>query len=124
MTLLEVLTATTILGFIAAGIFTAFVFGRRITTMSESRLVALGFAQQTAEELRLQIGSATLNAGTYTVALPANNPLAKFGGTRTYTVRNGRFNPDGTIDWITATDTNYDIKEVTIRVTWTPPAAQ
>jgi len=127
VTLLEIIIAMTILGLVAGGIFLALVMGQRATTASESRLVATEAAQETLEALRLNLGTAALNAGTHTVALPTGSPLLRFGGTGEYTVRNGRFDPaTGNIQWGTdadpdATDASYDIKEVTVRVRWTPP---
>jgi len=127
VTLLEIIVAMTILGLVAGGIFAALAFGQRVTTASESRLVATEAAQETLERLRMSIGTATLNAGTYPVALPAGSPLLRFGGAGEYTVRNGRFDPaTGVIRWGAdaepdATDASYDIKEVAVRVRWTPP---
>lgn len=137
-TLLEILIAMTILGILAAGIFGAFVFSRRVSASSSGRLIATEFAQQTAEHLRGSGGTAALTAGNHTQALPAGNPLQPFAGTRTYRVRNGKFNPTtGAVTWSPnaqgqvqndadgrpINDTNYDLKEVRILVHWDPPAS-
>lgn|SRR3989338_769720 len=125
-TLIEVLIAMTIMGILASGVFGAFVYSQRITTSTEARLMALELTQQTAEELRAAIGeefrggASALTVGVHTVA-DGMGALDRFSPVRTYTVRNGKFQPDGTIDWATATDADYDIKEVRVKVEWTPP---
>ena len=143
VTLLEILVSMTILGMVAAGIMTAFVFSRRVTRMTDFRAVATRYAQETAEDLRLAISQSLVNphnnqltlvAGTTprSHALPANSGLPA-GATRLYTVRTGKFNTTtGAIIWAPANDqggqpindTNYDIKEATVTVHWDPPAAQ
>ena len=58
VTLLEILVGMLVLGLVAGGIFTAFVFGRRVTLRSESELVGYNWLQAVAEQLRLSVGSA------------------------------------------------------------------
>ncbi len=135
-TLLEIIIAMTILGIIASGVFSAFVFGRRVTTSSQSRLLALELVQQTTEQLRAAIPTGIaldglrLPAGTYTSANPPPTGqtylpalavtdafLLRMGVVRQYTVRNGRFNGAGVIIW-NGTDAVYDIKEVKVKVVW------
>ena len=145
VTLLEILVSMTILGLVAAGIMTAFVFSRRVTRATDFRAVATRYTQETAEDLRLAINQSLVNPhnnqltlvmGTtnQSHALPGNSGLPT-GATRRYTVRTGKFNgTTGAIIWgpgndelgnpINDTNGHYDIKEVTVTVHWDPPAAQ
>lgn len=134
-TLLEIVVAMTILGILIAAIFGAFIFASRVTATTSGRLVAMGYAQQTAENLRSAVGTTSMSAGAHPVTLPAGNPLASFNPTQQYLVRNGKFKTDGTIAWspdaaghvvndeqgTPIDDTNYQLKEVTVQVQWTPP---
>ena len=56
VTLLEILMSMLIIGLVTGGIFTAFVFSRRISYRSEAEIEATGFAVGMADELRLAVG--------------------------------------------------------------------
>lgn len=122
----------TILALLSSGVFGAFVFSRRTMTASSARLLALSYAEQVAEELRTEIGAASLNAGVNQPrALPGGNPMVPLSPTRTYTIRNGKFDAAGNVVWEPGVDaqgnpinnTNYDFKEVRINVQWTQPSS-
>ncbi|MBI3616292.1 MAG: type II secretion system protein [Candidatus Omnitrophica bacterium] len=68
MTLLEILLAMVILGLVASGIFSVFVFGRRVSFRSESELVGINWLQAVADQLRLSVG------GTGPAGLPKLAP--------------------------------------------------
>ena len=56
VTLLEILIGMLILGLVTGGIFTAFVFGRRVNIRSETELVGYTCLQATMEQVRLSVG--------------------------------------------------------------------
>ena len=68
---------------------------------------------------------------TWPRALPPDSLLGPLNPVRTYTIRNGKFGPAGSIVWEPGTDsqgrpvndTNYDVKEVRTHVQWTQPTA-
>lgn len=51
-TLLEIIVAMVIIGMVAGGILTAFVFSRKVTWRSGTELTGAGLVQQTADRLR------------------------------------------------------------------------
>ena len=51
-TLLEILVAMLVIGLVATGIVTAFIFSRRVTWRSSTELSGSGFVTETAEALR------------------------------------------------------------------------
>lgn len=55
-TLMEIIIAMVVIGLVASGIVTAFVFSRRVTHRSGSELSAVGLVQQTTEALRGAVG--------------------------------------------------------------------
>lgn len=55
VTLLEILMAMVVMALITSGIFTAFVFGRRVSWRTEGELLAQHYTAQVAEELRLAV---------------------------------------------------------------------
>ena len=129
-TLLEIMVAMVILALLASGVFGALVFSRRTMTSSSARLLALSYAEQVAEELRTEIGSNSLNVAHPARDLPGGNLMSSLSSpTRTYTIRNGKFDAAGAIVWEPGldargqpiNDTNYDFKEVRVNVTWQQP---
>lgn len=69
-TLLEIIIAMLVIGMVASGILTAFVFSRRVTHRSGSELQGAAQIQQTADSLRGAIAAPmanglSLNAGIY-----------------------------------------------------------
>ncbi len=59
VTLLEILMGMLILALVSGGIFTAFVFGRRVNYRSESELMAYNAVQSVLEQLRLAVQGAS-----------------------------------------------------------------
>ncbi len=59
MTLLEILIGMLILGLVTGGIFTAFVFGRRVNIRSETELVGYTCLQAAMEQIRLSVGGSS-----------------------------------------------------------------
>lgn len=68
MTLLEILIGMLILGLVTGGIFTAFVFGRRVNIRSETELAGYASVQAVMEQVRLSVG------GTSPGGLPQTSP--------------------------------------------------
>ena len=60
-TLLEILMAMLVIGLVAAGILTAFVFGRRVTWRSSTELSGSGLVAETAEALRGAVNAPLTN---------------------------------------------------------------
>lgn len=146
LTILEVVVSIGLMGLIAAGVFTAFVFGGRVTSSSTRHSEAMRAAQETAEELqravRPDLGAppppavglpVNLQAGTNKPhVLPTGHPLRAVGGQRTYTVVHGRYERDssgqytGNIIWQgqeaqgdpPITDADHDLSRVDIKVTY------
>ena len=56
VTLLEILIGMLILGLVTGGIFTAFVFGRRVNIRSETELAGYNSVQAVMEQVRLSVG--------------------------------------------------------------------
>ncbi len=61
-TLLEVLVAMLIIGLVATGIVTAFIFSRRVSWRSGTELSGAGFVNETGEALRGAVGG-TITSG-------------------------------------------------------------
>ena len=59
VTLLEIIMAMLILALVTGGIFTAFVFGRRVNWRTEGELLAQNYTSQVAEDLRLAVSGAS-----------------------------------------------------------------
>ena len=77
-TLAEIIIAMLVIGTVATGILTAFVFSRRLTLRSGSELAAMGFVEEISEQLRgaTQADLAnglTLGRGVY---VDANMPVS------------------------------------------------
>ena len=60
-TLLEILVAMLVIGLVATGIITAFIFSRRMTWRSGTELSSSGLVTETAEALRGAVGGALAN---------------------------------------------------------------
>ena len=102
-TLLEILMAMIVIGLVAGGILTAFIFGRRVTWRSGSELSGSGLVQETADNLRASVGGGgpaglSLNPGVYVDNNMQNPPT---GFTRVLALNFpaapdfGRFQTDG-----------------------------
>ena len=79
-TLLEILMAMVVIGLVAAGILTAFVFGRRVTWRSGTELSGASLVNETADGLRAAISGGsgaglTLVPGVYVDQNMTNPPV-------------------------------------------------
>ena len=97
VTLLEIVMAMLILALVTGGIFTAFVFGRRVNWRTEGELLAQNYTSQVAEDLRLAINGASpatglrLVPGVYVDDTLGNNPFSAPPGAQV--PRDGAGNP-------------------------------
>lgn len=74
-TLLEILVAMLVVGLVATGLITAFVFSRRMTWRSNTELSAAGLVIETTEALRNAVAnSLSLTPGIYSDARMLNSP--------------------------------------------------
>lgn len=64
-TLLEILVAMLIIGLVATGLITAFIFSRRMTWRSGTELSGANLVQETVEALRGPLNGLTLAPGIY-----------------------------------------------------------
>lgn len=65
-TLVETIVAMVVIGLVAAGILSAFVFSRRLTHRSGGELSTMGFVEEISEQLRAApVNGLTLNPGVY-----------------------------------------------------------
>ena len=63
-TLLEILVAMIVIGFVATGIITAYIFSRRVTWRSGTELSGASLVNETAETLRAAVGGPLANGLT------------------------------------------------------------
>ena len=114
----------TLLGVLAAGTFTAFVYGQRLTASSRDQSRDLQLAQEILEQLhyaqnqtgqwpasgtpQLSLNTTSTGKETYTSKQPADTGETHMAGlakglktgiVRKYTVTNGRYESDGSITW-------------------------
>ena len=78
-TLLEILVAMLVIGMVATGIVTAFIFSRKVTWRSGTELSGAGLVTETAEALRGAVGAPMANGlslapGIYSNATMQNSP--------------------------------------------------
>ncbi len=79
-TLLEILIAMLIIGLVATGIITAFIFGRRVTWRSSTELSSSGLVTETAEALRGAINGPLANGLSLQVGIYVDQHMDDAGG--------------------------------------------
>ena len=79
VTLLEIVMAMLILALVTGGIFTAFVFSRRVNWRTEGELLAQNYSAQVAEDLRLAVAGASPSGLRLAAGVWVDDKLANAG---------------------------------------------
>ena len=79
VTLLEILMAMLVLGLVTGGIFTAFVFSRRVSWRAEGEILAQSYSSETAEELRLAVTGSSPSGLTLAPGIYVDQKLGNAG---------------------------------------------